>query len=284
LFAPDDVAADHAGLVAVTGVVGAVEGEVAQYGELRLDAIALGVQLPGSAAIPAVDARRYALAQLAGRRIVEMVREDLRLSRVLTREAFENAIRVNAAIGGSTNAVLHLLAIAGRAGVSLSLNDFNTLAEGVPWLVNLQPSGRFLMEDFFYAGGLAAVMSEITRLLNLDALTVTGRTVRDNIADLTRLPGTEVIAPASHPLAVGAGTAVLRGNLCPDGAIIKQSATPPPGTAPQPGPGLREHRGVQHACRRSTPARRREHHPCAQARRAARLPRHARSRQPRTAP
>ena len=195
---------------------------------------ALGVQLPGSAVIPAVDARRYALAQRAGRRIVEMVREDLRLSRVLTREAFENAIRVNAAIGGSTNAVVHLLAIAGRAGVPLSLDDFNNLADGVPWLVNLQPSGRFLMEDFFYAGGLPAVMNEITRLLNLDALTVTGRSIGENIAGLARLPDTEVIAPASHPLAAGAGTAVLRGNLCPDGAIIKQSAI---------SPGLARHRG-----------------------------------------
>lgn len=195
---------------------------------------ALGVQLPGSGATPAVDARRNALAQRAGRRIVEMVRENLRLSRVLTREAFENAIRVNATIGGSTNAVVHLLAIAGRAGVPLSIDDFNTLAEGVPWLVNLQPSGQFLMEDFFYAGGLPAVMNELNHLLNLDALTVTGRTIRENIAGLARLPGTEVIAPASHPLAVGTGTVVLHGNLCPDGAIIKQSAI---------SPGLAQHRG-----------------------------------------
>src|SRR5690606_31257905 len=144
---------------------------------------ALGVSLPGNAAIPAVDARRHRLAQLTGRRIVEMVHEDLRLSRVLTPAAFENAIRVNAAIGGSTNAVIHLLAIAGRLGVPLTLEDFDRIGSQLPCLVDLQPSGRFLMEDFFYAGGLPAVMKEIGQHLALDALTVNGRTLGENIEE-----------------------------------------------------------------------------------------------------
>lgn len=188
---------------------------------------ALGMQLPGSAAIPAVDARRYALAQNAGRRVVGMAREGLRMSQVLTREAFENAIRVNAAIGGSTNAIVHLLALAGRVGVPLQIDDFDTLAADVPWLVNLQPSGSYLMEDFYYAGGLPAVMNEIRDLLHLDARTVTGRTVGENIDGRIRLPDTDVIASRSAPLEVGRGTAVLRGNLAPDGAVIKQSAISP---------------------------------------------------------
>lgn len=185
---------------------------------------ALGMQLPGSAAIPAVDSRRYALAQKAGRRIVELVHEDLRMSRVVTRAAFENAIKVNAAIGGSTNAVIHLLAIAGRLGVELDLGDFDRFGRDVPWLVDLQPSGRFLMEDFFYAGGLPAVMHELLPVLNSDARTVTGRTVRENVEYAGRTEGTEVIRSADAPLGLGAGTAVLRGNLCPGGAVIKQSA------------------------------------------------------------
>lgn len=185
---------------------------------------ALGMQLPGSAAIPAVDSRRYALAQRSGRRIVEMAREGLRMSNVMTREAFENAIRVNAAIGGSTNAVVHLLAIAGRIGVPLDLDDFDGLTGPVPWLANLQPSGEYLMEDFFYAGGLPAVMNEMRGLLHLDAVTVTGQTLGANIQGMTRLPDTDVIASADAPLGLGAGTAVLRGNLAPDGAVIKQSA------------------------------------------------------------
>ena len=188
---------------------------------------ALGMQLPGSAAIPAVDARRYALAQRAGRRVVEMAREDLRMSAVLTREAFENAIRVNAAIGGSTNAIVHLLALAGRVEVPLQIEDFDRLVHDVPLLVNLQPSGRYLMEDFYYAGGLPAVMNEVRDLLHLDARTVTGRTVGENIEGLTRLPDTDVIAARGAPLGVDAGTAVLRGNLAPGGCVIKQSAISP---------------------------------------------------------
>ncbi|CAL9331646.1 L-arabonate dehydratase [Streptomyces sp. enrichment culture] len=186
---------------------------------------ALGLQLPGAAAIPAVDSRRYGLAQRAGQRIVEMVREDLRISRVVTRESFANAIRTNAALGGSTNAVIHLLAIAARLGVPLELDDFDALTEDVPWLVDLQPSGRYLMEDFYYAGGLPAVLRELLPLLDGDALTVTGRTLAENVAGAERIG--EVIRPLAEPLGVGAGTAVLRGNLAPGGAVVKQSAASP---------------------------------------------------------
>jgi L-arabonate dehydrase len=188
---------------------------------------ALGLQLTGSAAVPAVDSRRFAIAQRAGQRIVEMVHEGLRPSAVLTREAFANAARVNAAIGGSTNAVIHLLAIAGRVGVDVTLDDLDRWGRDVPWLVDLQPSGRYLMEDFCYAGGLPAVMREILPLLNGEAVTVSGRTVRENVQDAQRTPGTEVIRPYDEPLGTGAGTAVLRGNLAPDGAVIKQSAATP---------------------------------------------------------
>lgn len=188
---------------------------------------ALGMQLPGSAAIPAVDSRRYATAQRAGQRVVAMVGEDLRMSRICTRAAFENAIRVHAATGGSTNAIIHLLALAGRLGVDLRLDDFDRLARDVPLLVDLQPSGRFLMEDFYYAGGLPAVMAELGDLLHTDALTVTGQPVAANLTDAARLPDSEVIRPAGSPIAVGAGTAILHGNLAPDGAVLKQSAASP---------------------------------------------------------
>jgi len=184
---------------------------------------ALGVALPGNAAIPAVDARRYRQAQLTGRRIVEMVEEDMLLSKILTRSAFENAIRVNAAIGGSTNAVIHLLAIAGRIGVKLELDDWDRLGSQLPCLVNLQPSGKFLMEDFYYAGGLPAVMREIAHLLDGKALTVNGHSVADNIATAPNY-NREVIRPLAQPFKDQAGIAVLRGNLAPDGAVIKPSA------------------------------------------------------------
>jgi L-arabonate dehydrase len=174
-----------------------------------------------------VDARRYAIAHQAGRRIVEMVRVDQRMSSVLTRRAFENAIRVNAAIGGSTNAIPHLLAIAGRIGVPLSLDDFDTLTREVPLLVDIMPSGTYLMEDFYYAGGLPSVMHELGDLLHTDLVTVSGATVAENVAGRAPLAGGEVIRTADDPIAVGAGTAVLRGNLCPDGAVIKQSAASP---------------------------------------------------------
>ncbi len=187
---------------------------------------ALGVTLPGNAAIPAVDSRRYRQAQLTGRRIVEMVEEELVLSKILTRPAFENAIRVNAAIGGSTNAVIHLLAIAGRIGVPLSLEDWDRLGSALPCLVDLQPSGKFLMEDFYYAGGLPAVMREISKVLDLDARTANGRTVGENIAEAPCW-NREVIREFDAPFKPAAGIAVLRGNLAPDGAVIKPSAASP---------------------------------------------------------
>ncbi|HEX7690157.1 MAG TPA: L-arabinonate dehydratase [Burkholderiaceae bacterium] len=186
----------------------------------------LGMSLPENAAIPAADTRRNRLAQLTGRRIVEMVKEDLTMSKILTRTAFENAIRTNAAIGGSTNAVIHLLAIAGRMGVDLKLADWDKLGAEVPCLVDLQPSGRFLMEDFFYAGGLPAVLREISHLLKLDAPTVNGKTLGENIADAPCW-NREVIRPLDKPLVANAGIAVLRGNLAPDGAVIKPSAASP---------------------------------------------------------
>jgi dihydroxy-acid dehydratase len=190
---------------------------------------ALGMQLPGSAAWPAVDSRRFEVAQEAGRRIVAMVAEELRPSQILTRPAFENAIRANAAIGGSTNAVIHLLAIAGRAGVPLELADFDRLAAPVPTIVDLMPSGRYLMEDFCYAGGLPVVLRELDEagLLTADALTVTGQGIGSNVAT-AECWNREVIRPLSEPLLpAGSGTAILHGNLCPGGAVIKQSAATP---------------------------------------------------------
>ena len=187
---------------------------------------ALGVSLPGNAAIPAVDARRARQAQLTGRRIVGMVNEDLRLSKILTRHAFENAIKVNAAIGGSTNAVIHLLAIAGRIGVQLELDDWDRLGSELPCLVNLQPSGQYLMEDFYYAGGLPAVMKEIGHLLHTDALTVNGQTIGENIQDAPCW-NRDVVRPFAEPFKREAGIAILRGNLAVNGAVIKPSAASP---------------------------------------------------------
>jgi len=194
---------------------------------------ALGIGLPSNAAIPAVDSRRYTLAHLAGSRIVGMVQEDLRMSKILTREAFENAIRVVGAIGGSTNAVIHLLAIAGRIGVSLSLGDWDRLGRGVPCLVNLMPSGKYLMEDFYYAGGLPAVIHELGDLIHREALTVNGKSIGENVA-AAPCHNREVIRPMSDPLMTDGGIAVLRGNLCPDGAVIKPAAATP---------ALMKHRG-----------------------------------------
>ncbi len=187
---------------------------------------ALGMQLPYSATWPAVDSRRYSTAQRAGQVIVDLVRQELRPSAIMTRAAFENAIRVNAAIGGSTNAVVHLLAIAGRLGVPLALEDFDALARDVPTLVNLQPNGAYLMEDFCYAGGLPAVMRELAEagLLHGDAITVTGSGVSQNVA-AAQCWNRDVIRAFGEPFQpAGSGTAVLRGNLAPDGAVIKQSA------------------------------------------------------------
>ncbi|TKK86535.1 dihydroxy-acid dehydratase [Herbidospora galbida] len=190
---------------------------------------ALGMQLPGSATWPAVDSRRYEVAQEAGKRIVAMVEEDLKPSQIMTRAAFENAIRANAAIGGSTNAIVHLTALAGRLGVELPLDDFDALARDVPTIVDLMPSGRFLMEDFCYAGGLPVVLNQLDEagLVNPDALTVTGRTLRENVRTAVNW-NTEVIRPMAAPLQpAGTGTAILRGNLAPNGAVIKQSAASP---------------------------------------------------------
>jgi len=187
---------------------------------------ALGMGLPMNAAIPAVDSRRYALAHTAGRRIVEMVKEDLRISKILTREAFENAIRVVGAIGGSTNAVIHLLAIAGRVGVPLSLKDWDTLGRNVPCLLNLMPSGKYLMEDFYYAGGLPAIIRELGTLIHNDAPTVNGKTMGENVANAPCYNRDVITAPAS-PFRANSGIAVLHGNLCPNGAVLKPSAATP---------------------------------------------------------
>jgi len=187
---------------------------------------ALGIGLPTNAAIPAVDSRRYTLAHMAGRRIVEMVHEDLRMSKILTRKAFENAIRVVGAIGGSTNAVIHLIAIAGRIGVELSLDDWDKLGRGVPCLVNLMPSGKYLMEDFYYAGGLPAVIRDLGDRIHGDALTVNGKTIGEN-SSAALCHNRDVIRPPDQPLVKEGGIAVLRGNLCPNGAVIKPSAATP---------------------------------------------------------
>jgi L-arabonate dehydrase len=189
---------------------------------------ALGLGLPGNAAYPAVDARRNLVARMAGRRIVDMVKEDLKLSKLLTRAAFENAIRVNAAIGGSTNAVIHLIAIARRIGVALDLDDWDRLGRGVHTLVNLMPNGKYLMEDFCYAGGLPVVIRALgeQKLLNRAALTANGKTIWENNKD-ARNDNPKVIMPFAKPFKRDTGIAVLRGNLCPGGAIIKPSAASP---------------------------------------------------------
>ncbi|AYN30667.1 dihydroxy-acid dehydratase [Streptomyces albus] len=184
---------------------------------------ALGMALPGNAALPAVDSRRRVHARASGARAVALVREDLRPSAVLTPEAFANAVRLNAAIGGSTNAVIHLLALAGRAEVPLDLDTIDTLGRDVPLLVDLQPSGRHLMEDFFAAGGAPTVLRELRPLLDNDTLTVTGACLGAN-NQLAPEPDGEVVRHLARPLTTGSGTAVLRGNLAPDGAVIKPSA------------------------------------------------------------
>src|SRR5512132_2634357 len=195
---------------------------------------ALGMGLPGNAAYPAVDGRRNVLARMAGRRIVQMVEDDLAMSKILTHAAFENAIRANAAIGGSTNAVIHLLAIAGRCGVKLELDDWDRLGHDLPCLVDLQPSGQYLMEDFCYAGGLPAVLRELGPVLNRDALTANGKSIWDNVKDAPRWDldagfgnHKRVIRPLADPFKAHAGIAVLRGNLAPEGAVIKPSAATP---------------------------------------------------------
>jgi L-arabonate dehydrase len=194
----------------------------------------LGLTLPGAAAIPAVDSRKKVLAQLSGRRIVEMVKEDLKLSKILTRAAFENAIKVNAAVGGSTNFIIHLTAIAGRIGVPLELEDFDRLGSQIPLLLNLMPSGKFLMEDFYYAGGLPVILHELRDALHLDAITVNGKSHRENIEGRSTCYNREVIASYDAPLIPHAGIAVVKGNLSVNGAVIKPSAATP---------ALMQHRG-----------------------------------------
>jgi L-arabonate dehydrase len=194
----------------------------------------LGLTLPGAAAIPAVDSRKKVLAQLSGRRIVEMVKENLRLSHILTRQAFENAIKVNAAVGGSTNFIIHLTAIAGRIGVKLELEDFDRLGSRIPLLLNLMPSGKFLMEDFYYAGGLPVILRELGDHLDLDLPTVNGKSHRQNIQSAGPCYNREVIAAIDEPLIAEAGIAVLKGNLASNGAVIKPSAATP---------ALMQHRG-----------------------------------------
>ncbi|QEA23510.1 dihydroxy-acid dehydratase [Acinetobacter pittii] len=190
---------------------------------------ALGTSLPHNAAIPAVDSRRYVLAHLSGMRIVDMVHEDLRLSKILTKEAFENAIKVNAAIGGSTNAVIHLKAIAGRIGVDLQFDDWNRVGRGMPTIVDLQPSGRFLMEEFYYSGGLPAVirrMGEASLLPHPQALTVNGQTIWENCQQ-SPIYNDEVIRKIDNPIRQDGGMCILRGNLAPKGAVLKPSAATP---------------------------------------------------------
>ena len=194
----------------------------------------LGLTLPENAAIPAADSRRKVIAHLSGRRIVQMVKDDLRLSQILTKDAFENAIMLNAAIGGSTNFVIHLLAIAGRIGVDLSLDDFNALCEKIPLLLNLQPSGGYFMEDFYYAGGLPVVIKEMLSLLHQDAITANGKTVAENCASAECFDA-EVIGTLEEPVKDLTGLAVVRGNLSVNGAVIKPSASLKP--------ELMQHRG-----------------------------------------
>jgi L-arabonate dehydrase len=194
----------------------------------------LGMSLSGAAAIPAVDSRKKVLAQLSGRRIVDMVREDLRISKILSREAFENAIMVNAAVGGSSNFIIHLTAIAGRIGVEINLKDFDDLGGKIPLLLNLMPSGKYLMEDFFYAGGLPVIINELRSILHMDAMTVTGKTHKQNIEGACNCFNRDVIYDLEKPIIREAGIVVLRGNLAENGAVIKPSAATP---------ALMQHRG-----------------------------------------
>ena len=184
---------------------------------------AMGMTLTGCANVPAPDSRRLSMAEQSGRRAVDLVWEDLRPSRIMTRQALENAITVDMAIGGSTNAVVHLLAIAGRLGIDLQLDDFDRISRRTPYIANVKPSGEFLMEDFYYAGGLPAAMREILPLLHADALTVTGKTIGENVAT-AECWRREVIRTAADPLHREGGTVILYGNLAPDGAVIKQTA------------------------------------------------------------
>jgi L-arabonate dehydrase len=185
---------------------------------------ALGLTLPGASAIPAVDSRKKVMAHLSGNRIVEMVNENLKLSDILTRKAFENAIRINSAVGGSTNLVIHLIALAGRIGVDLTLDDFDRLGSDMPLLLNLMPSGQYLMEDFYYAGGLPVIIDQLKDIIHSEALTINGKTIGENCKGAVCY-NRDVIATLDEPLKKKAGIVVLKGNLCENGALIKPSAT-----------------------------------------------------------
>jgi L-arabonate dehydrase len=185
---------------------------------------ALGLTLPGASAIPAVDSRKKVMAHLSGNRIVEMVNENLKMSDILTRNAFENAIRINSAVGGSTNFVIHLIALAGRIGVDLKLEDFDHFGSDMPLLLNLMPSGKYLMEDFYYAGGLPVIIDQLKKIIHSDAITVNGKTIGENCKDAPCY-NRDVISTLENPLKERAGIAVLKGNLCENGAVIKPSAT-----------------------------------------------------------
>lgn len=183
----------------------------------------LGLSLPENAAIPAADANRKVLAQLSGLRIVEMVKENQKLSDILTRKAFENAIKVNAAVGGSTNFVIHLLAIAGRIGIDLDISDFDPLSAKIPLLANLQPSGEYFMEDLYYAGGLPAVIKQLIDELHGDVVTANGKTMRENVMN-AKILNEQVIATLQKPFKKNSGVVILKGNICPDGAVLKPNA------------------------------------------------------------
>lgn len=187
----------------------------------------LGLTLSGASAIPAADSRKKLMAQLSGRRIVEMVKEDLTIDKILTRQAFENAIMVNSAVGGSSNFVIHLLAIAGRAGIPLTLDDFDTIGSRIPRLLNLMPAGSYLMEDFYYAGGLPVILHELQQLLHADIITVTGKNHAENITGQTTCYNEDVISGIDKPFQQEAGIVVLKGNLATDGAVLKPSAASP---------------------------------------------------------
>ena len=188
---------------------------------------ALGLTLSGASAIPAADSRKKQMAQLSGRRIVEMVRENLTIDKILTREAFENAIKVNAAVGGSSNFIIHLTAIAGRIGVDLKLDDFDDLGSKIPLLLNLMPSGKYLMEDYYYAGGLPVILNELRKELHQNVITVTGKNHHENIDGNTANYNSDVIATMDQPLIAEAGCVVVKGNLAANGAVIKPSAASP---------------------------------------------------------
>jgi L-arabonate dehydrase len=187
----------------------------------------LGLTLSGASAIPAADSRKKVMAQLSGRRIVQMVKENLTIDKILTREAFENAIISNAAVGGSSNFIIHLTAIAGRIGVELKLEDFDTIGSKIPLLLNLMPSGKYLMEDFYYAGGLPVILNELKNHLHKNVVTVTGKNHEENIKGNTDCYNEEVIAKYDTPIKPEAGCVVVKGNLAINGAVMKPSAATP---------------------------------------------------------